>query len=311
MIATRKGFTLIELLVAITVIGILVALLLPAVQSSREAARSITCSNNLKQLGLAFRSYEASTGVFPATGWFSPHVHLLPFLEHRAIYDSFNFTTDPIILMLSNLDLEIQRTAREVQLAVFLCPSDSQAMTRRGNGKTNYGGNFGNTDPNQANGAFNANGISMSGFSDGLSSTALMSEFLIGKYRWTGVPNERVLSIQKLLLKPEEFGEFVDACLHPGNNPYKFDWSVRGQEYFKGWLNITYYSHTLPVNTINCQCGGFMTTSAYTAGSFHPDITQVLFADGHVSKIKNSISLETWRALGSRAGAEAVSAESY
>src|SRR5687767_8536224 len=100
--ATRSGFTLVELLVVIAIIGILVALLLPAVQSAREAARRMQCGNNLKQLGLALLNYEAGQRVFPfgcggavghqryaQTGTWAAFI--LPQLEQQALYDLFDF----------------------------------------------------------------------------------------------------------------------------------------------------------------------------------------------------------------------------
>lgn len=107
----RGGFTLVELLVVITIIGILISLLLPAVQSAREAARRLQCSNNLKQLALALHNYTSALRVFPpghisevqATGtkWCYTHevnhgapwtVLVLPYLEEKARYDEFDFS---------------------------------------------------------------------------------------------------------------------------------------------------------------------------------------------------------------------------
>jgi prepilin-type N-terminal cleavage/methylation domain-containing protein len=107
----RRGFTLVELLVVIAIIGILVALLLPAVSAAREAARKMSCQNNLKQLGLAMRTYHNTYGRFPTNGLFfwtnqsknahtwynssrgSVFVKLLPFMEQEPIHNQLNFST--------------------------------------------------------------------------------------------------------------------------------------------------------------------------------------------------------------------------
>ena len=102
----RKAFTLIELLVVIAIIGVLVGLLLPAVQQAREAARRNACGNNMKQIGLAVHNYaDSNQEEFPAAVWYlgrcagsakrdmgSPFVYLLPFMEQLAIYGKIDFT---------------------------------------------------------------------------------------------------------------------------------------------------------------------------------------------------------------------------
>src|SRR5271155_4615272 len=126
----RRGFTLIELLVVISIIGVLIALLLPAVQAAREAARRTQCVNNLKQLGLALHSYESASRSFPpgyvsnfdasgndtGPGWGWPAM-LLPQIEQKPLFDGVNFNMP--IDDLSN------PTTRLMWLTVFLCPSDS------------------------------------------------------------------------------------------------------------------------------------------------------------------------------------------
>ena len=131
----RSAFTLVELLVVIAIIGILIALLLPAVQAAREAARRISCSNHVKQIGLALLNYEQTRGGFPAacivttvassadynirketetgpvgTSWILP---LLPFMEYQGLYDQWDFT----------LTLQGNRPVGETDLPSFYCPS--------------------------------------------------------------------------------------------------------------------------------------------------------------------------------------------
>lgn len=122
MMTTKKkaGFTLIELLVVITIIGILIALLLPAVQAAREAARRMHCANNLKQMGLAANQYLEMNGVFPAS-WVNGEERiawarsLLPYLEQNALYDSW----DSSIGFLEGRNGDLAAT----YLSVYKCPS--------------------------------------------------------------------------------------------------------------------------------------------------------------------------------------------
>jgi prepilin-type N-terminal cleavage/methylation domain-containing protein len=122
----RPGFTLVELLVVIAIIGILIALLLPAVQAAREAARRSHCTNNLKQLALAMHNYHDARNSFPrsgyggtANGWnawevFGANVSILPFIEQVALYAQFSHTAG----WAANRNGPMQRP-----LGIFLCPS--------------------------------------------------------------------------------------------------------------------------------------------------------------------------------------------
>jgi len=146
---TRRGFTLIELLVVIAIIGVLIALLLPAVQSAREAARRAQCTNNMKQIGLALMNYESQVGSFPP-GVFggaqkercSPKMFhtmftmILPQLEQQAMYDSVNFAFHPARpfddgahpVPVANPNRNF--TAFNSEVASFVCPSDDLHLRR-------------------------------------------------------------------------------------------------------------------------------------------------------------------------------------
>jgi prepilin-type N-terminal cleavage/methylation domain-containing protein/prepilin-type processing-associated H-X9-DG protein len=150
----RRGFTLIELLVVIAIIGVLIALLLPAVQSAREAARRSQCTNNLKQIGLALHNYLSSNqdtmppmnfdtqvqspavNNTPIIQHYSVNARLLPFLEQQTTYNSINFNFDsrwgpgipnPPDAASGGLYGLIQATAWTTQIKTFLCPSDPYA----------------------------------------------------------------------------------------------------------------------------------------------------------------------------------------
>ncbi len=144
-----KGFTLVELLVVIAIIGVLVALLLPAVQAAREAARRMQCTNNLKQIGLALANYEVAVQTYPPGAFWryppdsnpikgSVLLHILPFIEQQNIYDQFDF---------KQFNLEKQTTPvafstiAATRIPSYVCPSDDAPKT----GITNYGASRGPT----------------------------------------------------------------------------------------------------------------------------------------------------------------------
>lgn len=157
----RVGFTLVELLVVIAIIGILVALLLPAVQAAREAARRSQCTNQLKQLGLAMQNYEDTHRVLPPAGLaygFTPHVDgapktilnlngfvlMLPFMEQQAVYAQYNFSGSAGAYDTNGIPLAGDPGVNgndkivSMQLPIFYCPSDDGPRAT-----TNLGGAYG------------------------------------------------------------------------------------------------------------------------------------------------------------------------
>jgi prepilin-type N-terminal cleavage/methylation domain-containing protein len=153
----RRGFTLVELLVVIAIIGILVALLLPAVQAAREAARRMQCQNNLKQLGLALHNYHDQKGSFPPSVQFDagqqpgnstnfrPNwvIMMLPNIEQQNLYDSFDFK--------QTISHDNNRIQRGTELSFMKCPSD-------GFTKTKFSGTASGDGNNWARGNYGANG---------------------------------------------------------------------------------------------------------------------------------------------------------
>ncbi len=195
----RRGFTLVELLVVIAIIGILIALLLPAVQQAREAARRMSCSNNLKQIALSMHNYESSMRQFPPIGEsisysFSVQAQLLPFCEQANLQRLIDF----------NVELGHPRdgvnpehvVAARTPVEFFTCPSDDMAVvktieTARGGpfefAGTNYCVNVGSGTGDYVSFGDPTDGISWSGakvkfrdITDGTSNTVAFAETLMG-----------------------------------------------------------------------------------------------------------------------------------
>jgi prepilin-type processing-associated H-X9-DG protein len=179
------------LLVALVIIAILIALLIPAVQATREAARRVQCANNLRLMALALHNYHYAFKIFPC-GHYSPPgdkeerhlgflVSLLPYAEQQAVYNSINLWHGP--------NAPSNRTAKNVRLMTFVCPSDSVAAASK-MASTNYFGNAGagpsvlhggQNDKQRVRGVlYQCSNVRISDITDGSSNTLIMAESLVG-----------------------------------------------------------------------------------------------------------------------------------
>lgn len=305
----RHAFTLIEVLVVIAVIGLLIALLLPAVQASREAARRAQCASNLRQLGIALSNYDAALGCLPPGGaglGYSPHVMVLPFLELRPLFDAFNFQ----LVAGDYAPYSPNYTASRAVIATFLCPSDFVERGGAGGG-TNYAGSRGvESRRNEDNGAFSFWSRMPSkfrDFTDGTSTTVMISEWVRGPLLpEIRDPRGTIFETPDLLAGPETLDRFVDECrgIEPGRAT--INTNDKGANWIQGGYAHTLYNHTLSINEHSCMSGGMVQEGAYSAGSRHASGVHALYADGHTQFMSDTTNIGIWRAIGTRNGGETV-----
>lgn len=336
---SRRAFTLVELLVVIAIIGILVALLLPAIQAAREAARRSQCTNNLHQLAIAAMNYESGRKAFPlgrAVGKDADdksYIHwgflayALPYIEEQAVYDKIDFKV-------TGKTVDDFPEVCKSQPKGFLCPSDYEdQMTgtdcgQEGYGRTNYRGSGGSdtgemhattgtmSDREQNNGIFVANyQISLKQVTDGTSKTAIFSEMMKGDGSRT-----RISSPSDWFVKTAASGikgvDYAPQCMAvvpvTGNSQFH----CAGRCWVRGDYATSRYNHVVPPNGRSCfrTAGGTATQvnesgGAHTASSRHPGGVNIACVDGSTHFITDNVDITAWSALGSRNGAETVASE--
>jgi prepilin-type N-terminal cleavage/methylation domain-containing protein/prepilin-type processing-associated H-X9-DG protein len=315
----QRAFTLIELLVVIAIIGVLIALLLPSVQSAREAARRTQCTNHLKQLGLAFHGYHGVHDVFPS-GRVRSRVDRLG-LVHSAFSQVLAQLEQPQLFAAINFSLNADRgvggpendTVRRTRLAVFLCPTDTSSdADKPDQAPTNYQMNTGTRYLVRDNDGvlYENSRVRIGDIRDGTSQTAMLSELA----RSSLVRANDVVELPSITIT-----DYARDCLQNGVAVP----SARGNRWMYGAPNHTMYSHHRTPNDLNPDCRGGIPFGDRTnaewdrvsldsaARSMHPGGVQVLFCDGSVRFVKDTISVQVWRPLGTRAGGEIVSGDLY
>jgi prepilin-type N-terminal cleavage/methylation domain-containing protein len=315
----RRGFTLVELLVVIAIIGVLVALLLPAVQTAREAARRIQCANQLKQLGIALHNYHDTHKVLPyrqgGTGTPSSSATttntvqgsgltmMLPFLEQQNLY---NQIASPQRFNGINYqpfgDSAADASSYELwftRIPVFICPSAAKAKPFSNFGPSHYAFCAGDTAQriqNQSTGIRGVFGFQtnrrMANIVDGTSNTIAMGEVTstlgtgtrrifgaIARDQGTSVAVLSPISCQRTADRGS--GTYLPSIVTISES--------RGSRWARGTAEYTGFNTILPPNSASCQTGVFNSAGIFSATSRHPSGVQVLLCDASVRFISQNI----------------------
>ncbi len=332
----KRGFTLIELLVVIAIIGMLIALLLPAVNAARASARRMSCSNNIRQMGIALQNFESANRHYPSSwrqprktasdsvdGW-SAQAQLLPFVEEVQLHEKIDFELSYNVVTVGG-ENGAGVPLRSMRVSVLLCPSetgDRVRLDQAGNPDNyplNYAINLGVWfvhNPKSCDGGEGAFRpkcpLKHRDFKDGMSATMAFAEVKA----WTPYFRNAALS-KPAMPAPESVcglgGQFKTNSGHT-------EW-VDGRAHQTGFTTVftpnthvtcTQGDATYDVDWTNQQEGKSMdvlTYAAVTSRSYHPGGVNVGFMDGSVRFVPNDVDVSIWRAASTRSGTEMVLAD--
>jgi prepilin-type N-terminal cleavage/methylation domain-containing protein/prepilin-type processing-associated H-X9-DG protein len=317
--------TLIELMVVVAIVGVLMAVLLPAIQGSRANVRRLSCQNNLRQIGLALTNHESAVGHLPSglqareypLDRSHPHTfyrwsalaQLTPYLEEGNVHQTIDFDQP-----LYGPDLQVTEVNREAVsqiIPLFLCPSDRGEPVSEGFGPTNYatctGSGTDGGSPFETDGLFFVNSRTrLTDVKDGVSKTMAASESLLGD------GPERLLNRQ--LVDPRTVYAFTNAApLTEAACQQARLWNFtnrRGFSWANGDYRCTLYNHYFGPNSAEVDCMSALIIGDVTrrtmgfgwraARSNHVGGVNVLMADGSVRMVRDDIQRDVWRALSTR-----------
>ena len=313
----RGAFTLVELLIVVAIIGVLIALLLPAVQAAREAGRRSMCGNNLRQLGLAMHHFhECYSSLPPGRGGpapqvFSPQAYLLPFVEQTALQGTIDFTKAPTTLVIAGIPYSGARNYPAAIQAIGLlqCPSDVAGGRVIGSefGGTNYVANTGSGTVEagtlvQADGVFYLTShVKFRDLSDGTSHTVAFCERTLGNGQSiTTAPTDQA---GYFILELSNAVPVSDSgCSSPSSGNW---YSQRGAKWILGNYGNTLYNHYYLPNALTWDCMNLpQQKGLFAARSNHSSGVNALFCDGSLRFVTDAVRLEIWRAASTRAGME-------
>ncbi len=303
----------------IAIIAVLVAILLPAVQASREASRRASCGNNLKQIGVALQNfYDANRRFPPGRGAPPPRVfsalaYLLPFAEEGALQGQIDLASAPTTVVISgkNYSGATNSFAASQVVAMLWCPSDMASGRVPGStfGGTNYAASAGSGMLNagtldQADGVFFLNSsVGFHQIADGSSHTAAFSERMLGtgQIQTSLAPDQAGLYILELA---NSVAVDDNGCASGSSGKW---YSQRGAKWILGNYGNTLYNHYYTPNATQWDCMNQPQQKALmSARSYHSDGVNLLSCDGAVRFVGDEIDAKIWHAAATRAGNEAV-----